>query len=59
MAAKMITGSRSGIRLNVANVAKDAAGFDDLDEFWNVSGRCGTNLGPRLHEPGINLGDSF
>jgi len=55
----MITGSRSGIRLNVANVAKDAAGFDDLDEFWNASGRCGTNLGPRLHEPGINLGDSF
>ena len=32
-------GSRSGIRLNVANVAKDAAGFDDLDDFWGASGR--------------------
>ena len=34
-----IVGSRSGVRFNVEGVAKDAMGFDDLDEFWNASGK--------------------
>ena len=37
MSVKLI-GSRTGIRLNVESVSKDAMGFDDLDEFWNATG---------------------
>jgi len=36
MSVKLI-GSRTGIRLNVESVSKDAMGFDDLDEFWNAT----------------------
>jgi hypothetical protein len=38
MSAKLI-GSRTGVRLNVESISKDAMGFDDLDEFWNASGK--------------------
>ena len=44
MAAKII-GSRSGIRINVASIAKDSEGYDDLDDFWNASGKYTTIMG--------------
>jgi len=35
-----------GASLRLADVAKDQDGFDDLDEFWNASGKslCPSNL---------------
>jgi len=32
-------GARTGLQLNVANIGKDEAGFDNLDDFWGASGK--------------------
>jgi hypothetical protein len=31
--------SRKGVQLRLADIPKDVDGFDDLEEFWNASGK--------------------
>ena len=35
---KSMKGARTGLQLNVANIGKDEAGFDNLEDFWDASG---------------------
>lgn len=33
-----VVGARTGVTLNLNQVKKDVAGFDNLDDFWGAKG---------------------